>query len=175
MQPNTRAFHTERTCAQGGCDRPLDSHGGRGLCARHYHRHFTAGTLDQFPRLRTVDPATQFFAKVDARGVCWEWRAAINEQGYGRFGQRYAHRWAWEHLIGPIPDAMTLDHLCRNSVCVNPDHLEVVTLAENSHRAHGHRTACVRGHAYAEHGYIAPKTGYRWCLLCRRMRNRGEL
>lgn len=175
MQPSTRAFHELRTCLDDQCVRALDNSGARGLCGRCYRRRRANGSLGEFHRIRSDDPATQFFAKVDAAGVCWEWRAAVNNRGYGKFRQMFAHRWAWEYLIGPIPDGLTIDHLCRNIVCVNPDHLEVVTKAENNRRAHGHRTACIRGHAYAEHGYTVPKTGHRWCLLCQQMRRAGAL
>lgn len=45
-----------------------------------------------------------------------------------------AHRWAYEFLVGEIPEGLTLDHLCRNKACVMPDHLEPVTQAENHRR-----------------------------------------
>ena len=85
----------------------------------------------------------RYWAKVDASGDCWEW-TATKRGGYGRIrGQhdgaergRYlqAHRVGWELLVGPIPEGMTIDHLCRNRGCQNIDHLEVVTLAENIRR-----------------------------------------
>ena len=71
--------------------------------------------------------------KIDARGDCWEWTAATGGKGYG-YGwcsndkrMKGAHRLIWELLVGPIPEGLTLDHLCRNKLCVNPDHLEPVT------------------------------------------------
>lgn len=70
---------------------------------------------------------------------CWEWRGAIQSAGYGCFELRrdrplLAHRYAYEELVGPIPDGLQLDHLCRNRRCVNPAHLEPVD----------HRTNCLR-------------------------------
>lgn len=75
---------------------------------------------------------------------CWLWIGPIKHTGYGRFSVRrnggwkttIAHRWSYEASIAPIPLGMTIDHLCRNKCCVNPDHLEVVTAVENTRRAY---------------------------------------
>jgi hypothetical protein len=70
---------------------------------------------------------------------CWPWLGAKNSNGYGqlRVGRtmRYAHRLALIYIAGqPIPAGMEVDHLCRNRRCCNPDHLELVTHAENVRR-----------------------------------------
>lgn len=76
---------------------------------------------------------------------CWVWQMATNAKGYGRFtwngrlGQ--AHRYFYERRFGPLDPGLELDHLCRNHSCVNPDHLEPVTRAENARR--GERTRLV--------------------------------
>ena len=73
---------------------------------------------------------------------CWQWTGYVHpKDGYGRIytGRKswdeVAHRVMYETLVGPIPQDMTIDHLCLNKRCVNPDHLEVVSRAENSRRA----------------------------------------
>lgn len=89
-----------------------------------------------------VDPALRFWPKVDKVSSpcgCWLWTSVIAPTGYGMFaGGRgamvYAHRWAYEATVGPIPDGLVIDHLCRNTRCVNPDHLEAVTQRVNTHR-----------------------------------------
>ncbi len=75
----------------------------------------------------------------DPETGCWNWDLSCNSNGYGQKqfrenGQHrsfVAHRWVWEHLRGPIPVGMELDHLCRNRRCCNPDHLEPVTRSVN--------------------------------------------
>jgi hypothetical protein len=86
------------------------------------------------------DTKTRFWSKVDASGICWEWTGRTNSEGYGHFRLEgtpgpiaMAHRFAWESLVGPITEE-TLDHLCLNKRCVNPDHLEPVSRAENTRR-----------------------------------------
>lgn len=127
--------------------------------------------------------AERFFAKVNkaTESGCWEWTAALSS-GYGKFhkyGQIrmvYAHRWSYEHHVGPIPDGLVIDHLCRNTKCVNPDHLEPVTQGENCLRGEGwyaknkRKTHCVRGHEFTvENTYVDPR-GYRSCRACRAQR-----
>jgi hypothetical protein len=69
---------------------------------------------------------------------CWEWIGTCQSNGYGAFAVAgktlRAHRWAYEHFVGPIPVGLTIDHLCRNRTCVNPEHMEPVTSAENTRR-----------------------------------------
>jgi len=103
-------------------------------------------------------PRVRFWPKVNKGNGCWEWNASLTRFGYGAFywrGQmRPAHRFAYEDIKGAIPDKLTIDHLCRNRSCVNPDHLEAVTQRVNVLRGQGitaaeaRRTHCPLGHPY---------------------------
>lgn len=121
---------------------------------------------------------------VDANG-CWIWQGRINDQGYGDIWlpgiKRYrrAHRIVYEHRVGPIPEGLTLDHLCRVRHCVNPEHLEPVTDRVNILRGEGPtaknatKTHCEHGHEFTpENTYIRPGTTWRTCIKCDYARKR---
>jgi hypothetical protein len=118
----------------------------------------------------------RFWSKVDKSGECWIWTASLDRKGYGQFaiskGQiRRAHRVAYELAVGPIPEGMEPDHLCRIHACVRPSHLEPVTHAENIRRGVGtapqfqsSKTECPNHHPYD----MVEANGARRCRECRR-------
>ena len=113
---------------------------------------------------------------------CWLWIAALSPYGYaafsvgGRAGRMVpGHRWSYEHFVGPIPEGLTLDHLCRVRGCVNPWHLEPVTRGENVMRGFGpaaiaaRATHCQRGHLKSE-SMVSNGPRKRTCGPCRELR-----
>lgn len=110
---------------------------------------------------------------------CWEWAGTKVGKGYGRFTvgsgvKMVAHRYSYERLVGPIPEGMQIDHLCRNRPCVNPAHLEAVTPEENLRRAYaaiGPKMVCVNGHPKTDENLFI-SGGKRRCRECCRAQGR---
>lgn len=126
-------------------------------------------------------------AELDPSG-CWNWTGWTNQAAtpYGRLsvGNRkvYAHRLSYETFVGPIPEGHEIDHLCQNTLCVNPDHLEAVSPEENRDRVTQRRTHCKRGHEFTEENTYWVREGARACRSCRarqdkiqKQRKRGVL
>jgi len=115
-------------------------------------------------------------------GNCLIWNGpSITTHGntYGRLVGRkliLAHRVAYEKAFGSIPKGLVIDHLCRNGLCVNPQHLEAVSNATNILRGNGapavnaRKTHCKRGHELALENTYRRKNGKRDCKLCNKIR-----
>lgn len=125
---------------------------------------------------------SSFWGRVEKTDTCWLWTGAIQKPGYGRYsfeGRLWlAHRWAYETFVGPIPEGLTIDHLCGVKNCVRPDHLEAVTSRENTLRSpntmasrHAAKTHCPRNHPYDEANTLV-SGGARYCRKCMADRKR---
>ncbi len=123
----------------------------------------------------------RFLEKVQKTDSCWIWTAKKEKFGYGRFAIRErefaAHRVAYELFVGNIPDGLSIDHLCKNPSCVNPEHLEPVTMRVNLLRGNtfqarnASKTHCPQGHPYSGDNLIF-KSGGRTCRACRIQKKR---
>lgn len=113
---------------------------------------------------------------IDPHTGCWLWRGLVNKKtGYGRIfidgKQQQVHRWAYENLVGTIPDGLEPDHLCRVRHCCNPEHLEEVTRSVNNARGllgfqlTGRCRAGLHDMTNPDNIYIRPDGG-RWCRPC---------
>jgi hypothetical protein len=119
---------------------------------------------------------------------CWEWQGYVDPAGYGQIFlgkniphisvNEFVHRYAYELLKGPIPEGLTIDHLCRNRRCVCPDHLEAVTFHENLFRGdniavvYSRRTHCKHGHEYTPENTRIYRE-HRRCKKCQDYYNDG--
>lgn len=109
---------------------------------------------------------------------CWEWLGGKDKDGYGQFCLNYknirTHRVSYELYKGKISNNLTIDHLCRNPSCVNPEHLEAVTMRENVLRGdtlaskNHNKTHCIRGHEFNEKNTYFYKN-HRRCNECHRL------
>jgi len=130
------------------------------------------------PRPKPLAERIKAAVIVDENG-CWRWQRYVRSNGYGQIGVpgvggQYVHRVAYETFVGPIPDGLQIDHLCRVRDCCNPDHLEAVTCRENLARGTGFvpvhiaKTHCPAGHPYdAENTYVRPSGTGRDCRRCK--------
>ena len=172
-------------CTYTGCGRAHNSHG---LCGPHGVMQ-RRGEMLRPIQGRTgpiARPSEERFAARTRQqdDGCIVWTGGKTLGGYGMFASRptrqngrldMAHRWAYEHSVGPIPSGFDIDHLCRNRACVNTDHLEPVTRQENIRRAAAFKTHCKSGHAFTyENTYIRPGTVHRRCRTCATARDHAR-
>ena len=170
-------------CRIDDCPKPVSRPGAQ-LCEAHYTRIRVHGSPHVNLRDRTA--VDRFWAMVGKSATCWWWLGAKNPAGYGQFFDICkpplrcvrAHRFAYEQLRGPIPAGLVIDHLCRNPACVNPEHMETVTIGENVLRGdgiaaqHARKTTCKHGHPLSGDNLKMEATpngrSTRRCLTCRR-------
>lgn len=141
-----------------------------------------------YKKRAVVAPEVRFMKKVCvAESGCWEWIGFCNNDGYAMFSKSKheyvsAHRWAYQHFVGPIPAGLEIDHTCNVRNCVNPAHLEPITHQENvkrgvvrgSYKNHiligqynAAKTHCRNGHEYTpENTVLDAHNGARRCRIC---------
>ena len=125
-------------------------------------------------RARTLEERFWEHVSPEPNTGCWIWAGPGDGRGYGAVAGTKAYRAAYILLVGPVPAHLELDHLCRNKICVNPDHLEAVTHAENSRRAFRHITHCPKGHPYNEKNTYYRGGERRKCRVCNTDRERRK-
>lgn len=113
---------------------------------------------------------------LEARQECINWWGRRHSQGYGvtRWpASGLAHRYIFREVWGWLPEEPhVLDHICRNRLCVNPEHLQVVTRSENTKlgSARANKTHCNYGHS----DWAVKGDGYKRCAECHRLRNKTK-
>lgn len=169
-------------CSVDGCVKPRSA---RGWCHMHYMRWQRHGTpLAVFTPARGESIETRLVTNIEiADSGCWLWIGTLASHGYGRLyvegKDTYAHRTMYEVFVEPIGQGLTIDHLCRVRRCVNPDHLEPVTVGVNVLRGNSvsginlRKTHCVHGHKFDDANTYMRPNGDRNCRECRRRYNRS--
>ncbi len=153
------------------------------------HQNYARRANRPVQRGKRLQPTAEarFWAKVEKTGTCWMWTGSAGggdiQRPYGQFSVNgrlvKAHRFSYELHRGPIPDGLVLDHLCRNTRCVNPAHLEPVTFRENVLRGqgapaqHARKTHCKWGHELTIDN-LAPGRSWRVCRICKENRLAAE-
>ena len=133
--------------------------------------------------LEKIKDIQRFVGKIDfgAYDECWNWMGQCKPKRYGQFKSNgrtlLAHRTSYELFRGEIPEGLVIDHLCKNTFCVNPSHLDAVTQQENVNRSddgiiNKSKTHCPAGHEYSGYNLHISTRGHRLCRTCNRERGR---
>lgn len=128
---------------------------------------------------RRIPIETRLEAKIEKTADCWLWTGLLTYNGYGQFVYQegrgadrrmrcmMAHRAVYQVHVRLLRDGETLDHLCMNRQCVNPEHLEPVTIGENIRRApRSVSETCKYGHLYRDQSSFYKSKGARRCHKC---------
>lgn len=175
---------SDRICS--GCGE-LKKHKARGYCLRCYQRRHSNGTLE-WVRL-TLSWPENLLARMEPQpnGCIHYVNGQINSDGYGKLhypGGDSAHRAAYEHFVGPIPEDMTVGHKCHDADptckggpsclhrrCVNVEHLALESREENTNaspNSNAAKTRCKNGHEFTDENTYTDRNGARHCRACHR-------
>jgi hypothetical protein len=174
--PNNQS--TINKCAVANCERPVP---GKHLCRTHRERLRRKGNLEYQYKPSLIERFWQYVEKSDADS-CWNWKGALTKKGYSVFSvnAKYTrgHRFSYELAKGKIPKGLVVDHLCRNTSCVNPNHLEAVSGRINILRGLSPSAKnATKTHCPKNHEYTYENTGYtitrRYCKQCKKERARA--
>lgn len=156
------------TCSFAGCENPSRS---KNLCVGHYAQQWRGESLRPLSG-RALTEDQRFWTHVRKGESCWDWTGAIAGNGadYGRFVSNgrtvQAHRWIYERTFEPIPPRHVVDHICHNTLCVNPDHLRAVTVKQNAE----HRIAADRDSKSGVRGVHWNRRANKWRVQIRHNR-----
>ena len=182
----------QKSCSIENCHNKVQA---RNWCSKHYSRWKKTGDVHNYGSCVVGDPKERFYSKIKLEQGCWLWTGKKTSGNYGQFwdGSKYvmAHRWSYSHHVGEIVDDLTIDHLChswdasclggdncRHRSCVNPNHLEPVTICVNILRGNTiaklnlDKKICSNGHLFNEENTYM-QGNRRKCRICRSQVNRA--
>lgn len=138
--------------------------------------------INKIKPIKNID-VNRFLSKISASDNCWTWLGTPTKTGYGRFKNKgemyYAHRVSYSIFNGEIKKDLVIDHICKNRLCVNPEHLRQVTISQNVKEnsnapsaINREKTTCIRGHLLSGENlrYENGKQGIkRICKICKKL------
>jgi len=130
-------------CMFDGC---VNNQQAKGLCGAHWRQQNKGQNLETLRNQVSVIDRVMKNVNIDTESKCWNWTGRISgrKHGYPQISvggkQTMVHRITYEELVRPLVPGETIDHLCRNPHCINPEHLEPISLRENVKRMHSYRS-----------------------------------